>query len=98
MSTHRITVDIPDAAYKTLREAVEAGDYGSESELIESLLKRYELGAFETEEERNDWLRDEVIPAYDEAEAHPESLLSGEQVLAYLEERRTLRNKASNAA
>lgn len=73
MRTHRITVDLPDSAYKTLRETMEAQNFTSEGECIENPLKQQKLSGFDSEEEFARWVREEVEPVYDDAEAHPES-------------------------
>jgi hypothetical protein len=100
MGTHRLTVDISEESYQLLQRGIEAGDFDSEDEAIDVLLTGTLLNevpqpgdpAFDA------WIQNEVIPAYDEAKAHPEKLLTGEQVLEYLAERRKSRNKTSNAA
>jgi hypothetical protein len=43
-------------------------------------------------------MTEEVIPAYDEAEAHPEQLLTLDQVREHLAQQREARSKASHAA
>ena len=97
MSTPRVTIELSEEDFGLLRKQVDFDNYASESQVLaelipELLLERAEDPAYER------WIEEAVLPAYDEAEAHPESLLTEEQLLQCLEERRKLRRQRPSAA
>jgi len=100
MSTRRLIVDIPEESYELLHRSVEEGRYASLDEAISALVADLSLDEmpYMEQEEFERWMLEEVVPAYDEAEAHPESLLTLEQVKEYLAQQREARSKASHAA
>jgi len=96
MSTHRLTVDISEESYRILRQAVDAGDFASESAALDDLItdllfdKIPEKGnpGYEEYEKR---LHEELLEAVAEYEANPDDVFTSEEVLAHLAEDRTPR-------
>ena len=86
MSTHRVTIELPVESYRHLRQLVDSGEYASESAAIAEALVDVGLGQGldPNEPEFAQWMREEVIPAYDELEAHPDSGVSPEELNAIL--------------
>ena len=80
-TTRQFSVTLPDAMADMVKAKVSSGEYASESEVFRDGLRALAARdkAFET------WLQDEVVPAYDEAMAHPERLLSSADVRAALD-------------
>jgi Arc/MetJ-type ribon-helix-helix transcriptional regulator len=95
VSTHRITLELPDDSYALLRRLVESGGYASESRVVADALLDLRFGPSPS---RGDpsfdrWLREEVLAADDELKADPSSGLTPEQLHASLQEARTLSAK-----
>lgn len=86
MSMHRVTVELPQASYRHLRQMVESGLYPSESDAVADVL----LDASLTQDaalkvpDSDRWMRDEVLAADDVLEADPTSGLTPEQLHAEL--------------
>lgn len=69
---------------------VQRGDYATGSEVVRDGLRA--LQAREAAIER--WLREEVVPTYERAKAHPEELISSEDMAKRMRERHQARMKA----
>jgi Arc/MetJ-type ribon-helix-helix transcriptional regulator len=98
MPTHRITVDLSEAAYNVLREHVDSGLYASESECIALLLSDWNdalpAPMQEGTPEYEQWLREQVLAADDELTADPSSGYTPDEVRAILAEERSKLAKA----
>jgi antitoxin ParD1/3/4 len=79
-TTRALSITLPRPMAEMVKSKVTSGEYASESEVIRDGLRM--LSARDAAVEK--WLRDEVVPAYDEAKAHPERLLDADQVRANL--------------
>jgi antitoxin ParD1/3/4 len=92
MSTHRITLELPDDSYELLRRLVESGHYASESEVVADALLdlSHDPSPGPGDPSFDRWLREEVLAVDDELEADPSSGLTPEQLRARLEEARTM--------
>lgn len=77
-ATRQLNITLPA---DMVRAKVASGEYASESEVVCVGL----LTLADRERSLEDWLRTEVVAAYDEAKADPSSLLTSEEVLAALE-------------
>ena len=89
MSTvEKRTISLPKQQADYVDSLVARGDYGSVSEVVRAGLR--ELRARDAQIEK--WLREEVVPAYDEALSHPERWMTADQVLQELAERRAHRH------
>lgn len=64
-----------------VKKKASSGEYASESEVIRDGLRTLVA----RDAAMNRWLRDEVVPAMEDARAHPEQLLTPEQVRRSLE-------------
>lgn len=79
-STQPLTITLPLEMAKMVKDKVASGQYASESEVIRDGLRA--LSAHDAAIEK--WLREEVVPTYDEMIAHPERGLSAEESWAQL--------------
>ncbi|RKE85757.1 type II toxin-antitoxin system ParD family antitoxin [Rhizobium sp. AG855] len=71
MSRHEtVTITLPTELLDLIRLRVEAGAYADESHVVSEGLRLLASN----EDALEDWLRNEVAPTYDRAEAEPESL------------------------
>ncbi|WP_095201210.1 type II toxin-antitoxin system ParD family antitoxin [Mesorhizobium carmichaelinearum] len=75
-TTQPLTITLPLEMAQMVKDKVSSGEYATESEVIRDGLRT--LAARDAAVER--WLREEVIPTMDDAHAHPEELLTAEQV------------------
>ena len=66
-STKQLSVTLPNEMARMVREKVESGEYASESEVIRDGLRVLQARDRATE----DWLRQEVVAAYDALKADP---------------------------
>ncbi len=96
MSTHRVTLDLPQHSYERLRQMVDSGEYASESDVVAVLLGSETGEWIPPRDGRSyeEWLRESAAAAYDENAANPSEVYTAEQVLAYLAEERRLTFKA----
>ncbi len=91
MNTHRVTLDLNEKSYKTLRDAVESGEFASESEAIEDvitslLFRRIPEKGSPGYAEYEAWLQEELKAAVAEFEANPSEFYTAEEVRAHLAE------------
>ncbi|MEH7840356.1 type II toxin-antitoxin system ParD family antitoxin [Rhizobium laguerreae] len=82
-TTQPLTITLPLEMAQMVKAKVSSGEYATESEVIRDGLRT--LAARDAAVER--WLRDEVVPTYDEMKAHPERALSVEEVRRRLDAR-----------
>ena len=66
---HQLSVTLPDDLAEQVRAKVASGQYASESDVVIEALRTLQ----ETEQSVEQWLRTEVVQAYDELEANPAS-------------------------
>lgn len=78
-----MNISVPPDIAERLKAKVAAGNYASESELIAAALDALD----DRERSLEDWLHNEVIPAYDACMANPESGIPAEQVFGEAEAR-----------
>ncbi|ASR10233.1 MULTISPECIES: ribbon-helix-helix domain-containing protein [Rhizobium] len=82
-TTQPLTITLPLDMAQMVKAKVSSGEYATESEVIRDGLRT--LAARDAAVEK--WLRDEVVPTYDEMKAHPERALSVEEVRRRLDAR-----------
>ena len=82
-TTQSLSITLPAEMADMVKAKVASGEYASESEVIRDglLTLRDRDAAIEK------WLVEEVVPTLKDIEAHPEKLLSPEQVSARLDAR-----------
>lgn len=77
-----LTITLPLEMAQMVKDKVASGEYATESEVIRDGLRT--LAARDAAVER--WLLEEVMPTMQDARAHPEKLLTAEQVRRNLSE------------
>lgn len=79
-TTQQLSVTLPKAMARMVRDKVASGEYASESEVVRDGLRALQARerALET------WLRTEGVAAYDEARANPSTLLTAAETRARL--------------
>ncbi|ANP89064.1 ribbon-helix-helix domain-containing protein [Rhizobium leguminosarum] len=82
-TTQPLNITLPLEMAQMVKAKVSSGEYATESEVIRDGLRT--LAARDAAVEK--WLRDEVVPTYDEMKAHPERALSVEEVRRRLDAR-----------
>ncbi|MBY5761965.1 type II toxin-antitoxin system ParD family antitoxin [Rhizobium leguminosarum] len=82
-TTQPLTITLPLEMAQMVKAKVSSGEYATESEVIRDGLRT--LAARDAAVEK--WLRDEVVPTYDEMKAHPERALSVGEVRRRLDAR-----------
>jgi putative addiction module CopG family antidote len=75
-STRQLSITLPNEMAEMVRAKVDSGEYASESEVIRDGLRA--LQARERIEEQ--WLREQVVPAYDAIKADPARAVSLREV------------------
>jgi Arc/MetJ-type ribon-helix-helix transcriptional regulator len=71
-TTQSLSITLPIEMAEMVKAKVASGEYATESEVIPR--RAAPLAARDVAVER--WLRQEVVPAYDELKAHPERAVS----------------------
>ncbi len=79
-STQQLSITLPIEMAQLVRAKVDSGDYASESEVIRDGLRALQVRDRAVE----NWLRAEVVTAYDAMEADPSRALSADRVRAAL--------------
>ena len=79
-STQQFSVTLPLEMAQMVKAKVSSGDYASESEVIRDGLR----ALLARDRAVEDWLRQEVVPAYDRMKAEPSRGRSIDQVRAAL--------------
>jgi antitoxin ParD1/3/4 len=85
------TITLPAAEVERIETLVQSGAYSSAGEVIREAL----IALDEKTSSMEEWLREEVLPAYEEMEAHPERALTAEQVFANLRAHHEKRTRKS---
>lgn len=78
--THLPPDTLPEDAQEQLAFLMATGRFATEVEAVAAAIK----ALAEQEREFDDFLRREVLPVYEEAQAHPERLIPAEEVFARL--------------
>lgn len=81
-TTRQMSVTLPNEMAQLVKDKVASGEYASESEVIRDGLRT--LAARDKAVEA--WLRNEVVPAYEEYKANPGSVLTIDQIRAMIAE------------
>ena len=79
-STQQMSITLPNEMAQIVRDKVASGEYASESEVIRDGLRSLVARDRALEE----WLRTDVVRAYDELRANPKSAVPLKQVRASL--------------
>jgi antitoxin ParD1/3/4 len=79
-TTQQLSITLPNEMAELVRARVESGAYASESEVIRDGLRALELH----ERALENWLKEQVAPAYDAMKANPSRAVSAEHVRASL--------------
>jgi antitoxin ParD1/3/4 len=79
-TTRQMSITLPIEMADALRERVTSGEYASESEVVREGLR----ALFARDQAVEQWLRTEVIAAYDALTADPSRAVSAEDVRARL--------------
>lgn len=88
MADSRIHIMLEDEAIvEFVRSKVQSGEYASEADVVRDVILMFQ----EDQADFERWLKEEVLPRYDAAQADPGSLIPIEQVEANLAERRRRR-------
>jgi antitoxin ParD1/3/4 len=77
-ATKKLSIELPADLAEMVAAKVAMGDYANESEVIAEGLSHLRVEA----ERLEHWLRTEVVAAYDEAKANPDSCISAEEMRA----------------
>lgn len=75
-TTQQLSITLPNAMAKQIKERVSTGEYASESEVIRDALR----SLMARDKAMEQWLRNDVMAAYQEAQKNPDSLLDSKQV------------------
>ena len=81
-TTKQLSITLPNSMAEALKARVASGANASESEVVRDGLR----ALFACEEALENWLRTEVVAAYDELRADPSRAISAEGVRAGLAE------------
>lgn len=79
-STQQLSITLPKEMAQLVRAKVAAGEYATESEVIRDGLRTLLARDRAVEE----WLREQVAPAYDALKANPSSVVAPRQVRSTL--------------
>ena len=79
-TTQQLSITLPKDMADMVKAKVQTGEYASESEVIRDGLR----ALLARERAVEDWLREQVGPAYDALKADPASAVTAEQVRARL--------------
>ena len=79
-STQQLSITLPNEMAQLVRAKVAAGEYATESEVIRDGLR----ALLARDRAMENWLREQVAPAYDALKADPSRAVSVDQVRATL--------------
>ncbi|MDQ6432438.1 type II toxin-antitoxin system ParD family antitoxin [Mesorhizobium sp. LHD-90] len=88
-ATEKRTFSLPAEQAAFIDRLVESGAYATSSEVIRAGLRALQ----ERDAAVERWLREEVVPTYDEIKAHPDRVISGEQLLENIRQLHAIRLK-----
>lgn len=90
-TSRQFSVTLPNEMAQMIEDKVASGEYASESEVIRDGLRALQARDRAVE----DWLWQEIVPAYDEMRADPSQGMSAEDVRASLaaEHERTMKTR-----
>lgn len=77
-TTRQVSITLPIEMADAIKDRVASGEYASESEVVRDGLR----ALFARDQAVEDWLRSEVVAAYDELNEHPERGLPAHAVRA----------------
>lgn len=92
-TTKQLSITLPNDMAEALKERVAAGAYASESEIIRDGLR----ALFARDEAVEEWLRTEVVTAYDQLHADPSRAIGAQEMRAHLAELHTHRRAVSDS-
>jgi antitoxin ParD1/3/4 len=87
MDARRLSIELPEEMAEIVDALVASGSYADASEVIQEALELFTRQDAPLE----DWVRTEMVAAYDEWKANPTGGIPLEEVSARLEEERALR-------
>jgi len=79
-TTQQFSITLPNEMANVIKSKVEAGEYATESEVIRDGLR----ALFARDRAVEQWLRDQVVPAYDALKADPARAVTLDQIRARL--------------
>jgi putative addiction module CopG family antidote len=82
-STQSLSITLPTEMAEMVKSKVASGEYATESEVISEGLRTL----LDHDAAIEKWLGEEVVPTLEEMEAHPERLLTPEEVARRLDAR-----------
>lgn len=83
-TTKQLSITLPNNMAEALRQRVDSGEYASESEVIRDGLR----ALFARDAAVEQWLRTEVVEAYDELRANPDQAITSAELRKQLKEAR----------
>ena len=83
-TTKQLSITLPNNMAEALRQRVDSGEYASESEVIRDGLR----ALFARDAAVEQWLRTEVLEAYDELRANPDQAITSAELKKQLKEAR----------
>lgn len=83
-TTKQLSITLPNNMAEALRQRVDSGEYASESEVIRDGLRVL----FARDAAVEQWLRTEVVEAYDELRANPGQAITSAELKKQLKEAR----------
>lgn len=79
-TTKQLSITLPLSMAQELTQRVASGAYASESEVIRDGLRTL----FARDEAVENWLRSEVVAAFDSARSDPDQLISSQELRAHM--------------
>ena len=83
-TTKQLSITLPNNMAEALRQRVDSGEYASESEVIRDGLR----ALFARDAAVEQWLRTEVVEAYDKLRANPDQAITSAELKKQLTEAR----------
>ncbi len=81
-TTKQLSITLPNEMADALKDRVASGAYASESEVVRDGLR----ALFAREQAVEEWLRSEVVTAYDELRGDPSRAVSADEIRTHLAE------------